>query len=315
MHFISMNPLTSECAVGINAGGDEWNEAAAFMAANGADRVVGLDYSKYDLRMPAQLTHASASIFLTLAKWTGNYSQRDLKIMNSMFYEVTNPLVAYNGDMIRFLGTNPSGQNATVYTNSIVNSLLHRIAFFEQYPTQESFGEAGVKLRAELGRDIRFRDASNLLVYGDDAKESVKEGFDKYNHLTIASKMAAGDMKVTMPDKKATPTAFMNDADCDFLKRKNRFEPALGVTVGVLDENSIFKSLHSILKSKAVTPLEVSSSNIDGALHEWFFHGKDIYEMRREQMKEIAHNTGCLCRTLNLTFEDRVEEWKNKYGN
>jgi hypothetical protein len=81
----------------------------------------------------------------------------------------------------------------------------------------------------------------------------------------------------------------------------------------MLDESSIFKSLHSILKSKAITPQEVAAQNIDGALREWFFHGRDVFEHRRSQMKEIAHRTGMLCTTLDQDFDDRVTEWKAKY--
>lgn len=311
--FLSFYPLVSECAVGINSAGPEWEQLADHMRKFGTDRIIAGDYSKYDLRMPAQLTQAAFGVMLSIAKWTGNYSARDIKIMNSIVYEVTNPLVAFNGDLLRFSGTNPSGQNMTVYINSIVNALLHRLGFFDAYPTQASFGPAGEKLRAELGRDIRFRDIVALATYGDDAKGSVMSGFDEFNHISFANFLEKNDMKFTMPDKESDPVAFMTDTRADFLKRKNRFDEDLGHTVGMLEENSIFKSLHSILKSKAVTPQEVAAQNIDGALREWFFHGRETFEFRRAQMQEIASRTGMLCSTLDQDFDDRVAEWKAKY--
>jgi hypothetical protein len=55
--------------------------------------------------------------------------------------------------------------------------------------------------------------------------------------------------------------------------------------------------------------------NIDGALREWFNHGRDKYELRRSQMKIIAERAkidhGCLM--LNKTFDDQLLEWKEKY--
>jgi hypothetical protein len=105
----------------------------------------------------------------------------------------------------------------------------------------------------------------------------------------------------------------MTDTQADFLKRKNRFDEDLGHTVGMLDENSIFKSLHSILKSKVVTPMEVASQNIDGALREWFFHGRDTFEMRRSQMIEVQQKSGAFATTLDQSFDDRVADWKLKY--
>lgn len=311
--FLSFYPLISECAVGINSAGPEWEELAEHMRKHGVDRIIAGDYSKYDLRMPAQLTQAAFGVMMQIAQWSGNYSARDLKIMNSIAYEVTCPLVAFNGDLMRFLGTNPSGQNMTVYVNSIVNSLLHRLGFFNEYPTQESFGPEGAKLRKQLGRGIRFRDIVSLATYGDDAKGSVLSGFDKFNHISFADYLAANDMKFTMPDKESEPVAFMTDTQADFLKRKNRFDEDLGHTVGMLEEASIFKSLHSILKSKIVTPEEVSSQNIDGALREWFFHGREVFEMRRAQMIEIQRKAGTFANTLHVDYDERIAEWKAKY--
>jgi hypothetical protein len=311
--FLSINPLIAECAVGINAAGTEWEQLANHMSKHGKDRIIAGDYSKYDLRMPAQLTQAAFACMMEIARWTGNYTSKDLKIMNSIVYEVTCPMVAFNGDLIRFLGTNPSGQNMTVYINSVVNSLLHRLGFYHVFPTQESFGNPGVALRSKLGRDIRFRDVVSLATYGDDAKGSVMVGFEKFNHISFASFLEANDMKFTMPDKESEPVPLMTDTQADFLKRKNRFDEDLGHVVGMLEEKSIFKSLHSILKSKVASPEEVAAQNIDGALREWFFHGRDVYEMRRAQMQEVAKRTSMLCQTLQMSFDDKVDEWKEKY--
>jgi hypothetical protein len=106
----------------------------------------------------------------------------------------------------------------------------------------------------------------------------------------------------------------MHRNEADFLKRKDRFEPALGVNMGMLEENSIFKSLHSITKSQAVTPNEVASTNISGALREWFAHGREVYEHRREQMKTISQMANLPVLDLELTFDDRVSMWQDKYG-
>jgi hypothetical protein len=66
----------------------------------------------------------------------------------------------------------------------------------------------------------------------------------------------------------------MKDEDADFLKRKNVFIPELERHVGALDEESIFKSLHSNLRSKSLTKQELAATCIDGAIREWFFHGR-----------------------------------------
>jgi len=310
--FLSLNPLVAECAVGINASGREWDELAKHMNKFGKDRILAGDYSKYDLRMPAQLTQAAFGVMHRIAKWSGNYSIKDITIMESITFEVTNPLVAYNGTLMRFLGTNPSGQNMTVYINSIVNSILNRLGFFHAY-TQDTIEEDKPGFAAKLGRPVRFRDCNSIAIYGDDLKGSVIEGLNRHNHVSFAKFLADNDMKFTMPDKTSDPIPFMKDGDADFLKRKNRYDKELDSIVGMLDEMSIFKSLHSGLKSEDLSPKEISAQNIDGALREWFFHGREIFDMRMEQMKEVSQTSGVFPLTLGVDYDERVLRWKAKY--
>jgi hypothetical protein len=308
--FLSMNPLLSECAVGINAHGPEWHELSEFMAKFGEDRIIGGDYSRYDLRMPAQLVIAAFSILIRLAVISGNYTEEDIRCMFVIAHEVATPLIAFDGTLMRFIGTNPSGQNMTVYINSIVNSLLHRIAFRSAYPNDRL-----VDIGAELGLDrpARFRDMVALATYGDDAKGSVRKGYDDFNHISMGKCMAANDIIYTMPDKESEPVAFMNRYEADFLKRGDRFDVDLGCYVGMLDENSIFKSLHCCMKSKTVPVDDVCVMNIQGALREWFFHGRDVFEKRQRQMKEVVERMGYVVPEIDNDYDYRVVEWKAKY--
>jgi hypothetical protein len=249
--------------------------------------------------MPAQVMFSAFRILIEIARICG-YSERDITIMTGIATDICYPVMAYNGDLIQHIGSNPSGQNLTVYINSVVNSLLFRSAFYN--------------LRG-VENKTKFRDICALMTYGDDVKGSVKVGNDDFNHLYCAEFFAKHDMVFTMPDKESTPTAFMRDVDADFLKRKNVFCAQTGCIMGALDEESIFKSLHSNLKSKANTKEKLAADNIDGALREWFNHGKGTYEMRRAQMREVAEQAGIshMCTLLDETFEERVEHWKDRY--
>jgi hypothetical protein len=269
------------------------------MRKHGKDRILAGDYSKYDLRMPAQVMFSAFRILIEIARICG-YSERDITIMTGIATDICYPVMAYNGDLIQHIGSNPSGQNLTVYINSVVNSLLFRSAYYD--------------LRG-VDNKTKFRDICALMTYGDDVKGSVKQGNDDFNHLYCAEFFAKHDMVFTMPDKESTPTAFMRDADADFLKRKNVFCARTGCIMGALDEDSIFKSLHSNLKSKANTKEKLAADNIDGALREWFNHGEGIYEKRREQMREIAERAEIshMCTMLDQTYDDRVEHWKDRY--
>lgn len=297
--FISLYPMASECAVGINAQGPEWDVIAEHMKQFGSDRILAGDYSKYDLRMPAQVMFAAFKVMIEIARHCG-YSADDITIMEGIATDICYPIMAYNGDLLQLFGSNPSGQNLTVYINSLVNSLLLRSAYFHIFGMNAP----------------PFQENCAIMTYGDDCKGSVHKKYSKFNHISFAKFLEERDMVFTMPDKESTPTQYMEDRECDFLKRKNRFDPDLNMIVGMLDEDSIFKSLHSVVRSGAVTLHQQSMANIDGALREWFSYGRDHYEMRREQMREIASKAGIAhgCTMLNQTYDDRLAAWKERYA-
>lgn len=296
--LISVNPLLSECAVGINAHGPEWDQLQAHIKKFGSNRILAGDYSKYDLRTPAQFTSAAFRLMIDIAQETGNYTEDDLIIMQGIATDVVYPLMAYNGDLIQLFGSTPSGHNLTVYVNSIVNSLLLRCAYYTIYPD---------------GAD--FADVCSVSTYGDDFKGSVKPGYKNFNHIAVRDVFETFGVVITMPDKESTPVPYMEDESCDFLKRHNHFFPELGCHVGKLDENSIFKSLVAVLSSKFATTEEQSAMNIDGALGEWFYYGKEHFEMRQKQMIEIAKTADIshMCKKLHKTFDERVNDWHEKY--
>ena len=297
--FLSMHPLLSECAVGVNAQGPEWDELARHMRKYGEDRILAGDYSKYDLRMPAQIILAAFDVMIRLAKESGNYFDDDLTIMRGIAADIAYPLSNFNGDYIQFYGSVPSGHNLTAYINSIDNALMIRCAFFH-------FKEDAIK---------PFREYCAISTYGDDIKGSVSTEAPELTHLSVAQFLRERDMKFTMPDKTSEPTEYMNANDADFLKRKDVWNEELQCWMGALCEDSIFKSLHAVMRSKFVTPEAQAAQNIDGALREWFAHGKEHYEMRRSQMQEVAKRAEIegLCQNLDRTYEAMMDRHKQRY--
>jgi hypothetical protein len=299
VRLLSLFPLESECGVGINSMGPEYSALVEHMHKFGKDRILAGDYSKYDLRMPAQLTLAAFDVLITIAKHFG-YTEDDLTIMRGIATDVCYPVTAFNGDLIELIGSNPSGQNLTVYINSIVNSLLLRSAYFAIYEN----------------KDVpSFREVAAMMTYGDDVKGSVKVGYDEFNHISYADFLKLRDIIFTMPDKESTPTPYMLDSVADFLKRHVRWSEELQLWQGPLSEDSIFKSLMMVLRSKAVTTKEQSMQNIDGALREWFNYGPEHYEMRRAQMQEIAqrHGIEAGCSMLSNSYDDCLANFRRRY--
>lgn len=296
VRIIQMNPILYECAVGVNAEGLEWEELWESAMSKGADRVLAGDYSKYDVRMPAQVTIAAFDVLIDIAVKC-NYSEDDIHLMKMVVNEVVYPVMAYNGDLIQLFGTNPSGQNLTVIINSFVNSLLLRSCFFTIYP------------------EMDFKENCAFLTYGDDVIGTVSATCHEYTHITYASWLAEHDMKFTMPDKESTPTHYMIEDDVDFLKRKCVYNEDLGRRVGLLSEGSIFKRLHSHLLSRELTLPEHSAQNIESSLHDWFYYGREVFEDRQSKLKRVAQVCGIehLCPALSKSYDKRVNHWRHKY--
>jgi len=305
--FLSMSSKTSECAVGINAQGRGWHELNEYMIRFGEDRIVAGDFKAYDQHMSARMILLSNKVFEHIGRKAG-YTDEDLSIMNGCVTEIAYPVMSLNGELIQLYGSNPSGQNLTVYTNSIVNSLYHRCVFRELYPTYKG----------------KFSDAVALMSYGDDVKFSVHPDFNLFNHTEIQRVFAKYGIDYTMAEKDAESVPFINHMDADFLKRKSRWEPdycyknesgeiCKGMWLAMLDESSIFKSLHCNLKSSVQTQEEVAIACIEGALREWWFYGKDHFNMRHAQMKQVVDNLGWtnfMSGQFADTFEVREANWK-----
>nr|APG78883.1 hypothetical protein 1 [Wenzhou picorna-like virus 5] len=297
VRIIQMNPILYECAVGVNAEGLEWDELWEAAMSKGKNRVLAGDYSKYDVRMPAQVTIAAFDILIDIAEKCEGYTIDDIHLMKMVVHEVVYPVMAYNGDLIQLFGTNPSGQNLTVIINSLVNSLLLRSCFFTIYPHKD------------------FKENCAFLTYGDDVIGTVSESCGKFTHITYAEWLAEHDMKFTMPDKESTPTHYMTENDVDFLKRKCVFNEDLGQRVGLLSEDSIFKRLHSHLLSKELTLAMHSAQNIESSLHDWFYYGRDVFEDRRGKLRQVAQECKIehLCPALEISYDKRVNHWRHKY--
>jgi hypothetical protein len=321
--ILSLYPKLSECAVGMNCMGLDWQDFNKHINKYGKKRIVAGDFSKFDMRLPAQVTMAAFKVLINIAKKCG-YSEDDIVIMTGLATDICYPVVAYNGDLLMFLGINPSGQNLTVYINGIAVSLFYRCSYFDIVKPEGPVKPGEVQwCRGPPPSDeeimkvtfIPFRDVMALGTYGDDSKGSVKKGYDEYNFCTIQSYFAQYGIVLTTPDKKDTGLPFTEDHLADFLKRTNVYIPEIRRNVGALDPMSIYKSLHANLSSKVLTKAQLAAACLDGGCNEAFFHGRDFYEDFRAKATTVAQRAEIdhQCIMLGCTFDDLVAKWQERY--
>jgi hypothetical protein len=297
--FLGFHPIEAEMAVGVNAFGLQWQDLMDYTERfdTDGDGNIGMDYSAYDTRMNSQMSRSAYAILIQLASDLG-YDRDSLDIMEYMIDDLTHPLVDINGTLYALQHINCSGNNVTVQINCIVNSLYLRVAFFS------------------LTNKANFREFVSLITYGDDNKGSVHPQVrSDFNFLTLRSFLAQHDIKITPPDKNSIhEEPFFPLYKLDFLKRQSNFIPEINRKIGRLEEDSIFKSLCYNVASSSTSKKDVAASCIDSALHEWFAHGREHFEMRRRQLIECCKDVGMVnYDPLNISFDQRVELWLKTY--
>jgi len=313
LRFIKNNKYAFECAVSTNAMSKEWTDMYKYITKYGEDRIFAGDYSKYDKRMSSTLILTAFDVLIDLAEISGNFSEDQIKTMKYLAYDVAFPNIDYNGDLVEFYGSNPSGHPLTVEINSIVNSLYMRYCYHELNPANEV---------------DTFKQNVSLMTYGDDNIGSVNKKCTFFDHTKIQKILASVDVKYTMADKESESVPFIHINDANFLKRKWRWEDELQAYACPLDESSIHKMLTKVVQSKSVTLEQQSCDNIDCAIREYFWYGKDIFQQKRELLLNIAFKNNLqfcmkssfapkwdeLCRKFREDSEKSVPDWSVRSG-
>jgi len=301
--IFSCFPFVTECAVGISAESPEWHQWDAHVFRFGDDRVLAGDYSKYDLRMPSQLSSLALKIMIEISRNCNGYTARDRRIMNNLITELTFPIVHMNGDIILLCGSNPSGHNLTVYVNSIVNSMIVRCAFYASMSNRK---------RNTVPRFGKF---VSLSTYGDDLISTVSNKIHGFCFKQMQQYLFSHGIKFTPPDKSEKKNiTFFHKADVDFLKRKTVLIPELFLNVGALATDSIMKSLCCLLVGDE-DPETVIQFNVTQALRSFFYHGRHTFERAKENLTVVADIKGWDVSRLKLdrSFQDWVDEHLLKY--
>ena len=302
IEFISIHPLVTECAVGINCSGPEWEELISYIENVTEDRMASdEDFAHYDLSRPVNLTAGSQRIYHRIMEALG-FAPRVVAKARRISYELMHPHIDWNGTLIRaFLWI--SGNSLTVYGNSTDNSLLHRASYSNTCRTYS------------LTRK-KFRDVCHMSTYGDDVLDAIKEmerhilNFENFQKYCISL-----GMSVTRANKTSNITGFEPMDNLDFLKRKSVFVPEIGCRIGALEWSSIMRNLHSskIKLPEKMTQEDMASDAVTMALHEAFAHGREKYDDLQELLGPICKEYRVSSKMLGKSFDKCITAWKEKY--
>lgn len=271
LRFLSLYPLASECAVGLNPFGEDWDTMHRHVTFNGEadDYIVAGDYSKWDIRLPPDLIAMAFQIIIDLASRCRAYTDEDIKIMRGLATDTIFYVTHFNGTLLEMCGGVPSGHNLTAHINSICNSLLIRCAFFD------------------LGNGGKFRHAIHIMTYGDDFYGGKGKLGVVFDNILYATWLQDKKITLTMPDKKAKFEPYLNIFQCDFLKRRSVLCDKDNRFYGALDISSLLKSLHNRGKI-AITERAHAHAVLEMFQREISYHPRDTYDYYMAHIREIC---------------------------
>lgn len=296
IRLIQSNQYIFECACGIICQSKEWDNMRHYLTQHGEDRLVAGDFEKFDKRMCAELIQSAFDILINICKSSGNYETDDLKVLRGIAIDTSFAWMNFNGDLVSFFGSNPSGHPLTVIINSLVNSLYMRYCFISITGKKAS----------------EFKDFVNLMTYGDDNIMNVSKEISKFNHTTIQKCLKEVGVGYTMADKNAPSIPFINISDCSFLKRRWRFDRQFGGYVAPLEHDSIEKMLMTWVKSKTISSEEQCVAVISSAVMEYAFYGELVFNDKVYILKKMCSEIGLDIYVTPTTFPS-FNDFINRY--
>jgi hypothetical protein len=274
VRVVQLNKLLFEAGPGLICQSLEWHGVGEYLSQFGSENMIAGDYKSFDKKLSPAITLAAFDILISLCKESGNFSDEDILVMQGIAEDVAYPLIDFNGDLVQFFGSNPSGHPLTVIINNIANSLYQRYAYYVNNPNKECES---------------FKSNVAAINYGDDMVCGVSDRTPWFNHTSMASALADIGVVFTMADKEAESVPYIKFHEVSFLKRIFKFDDRLGCFVCPLDKDSIEKMLTVWTESKNVVWQEQYASVICSANREMFYYGKEEYDEFQTILKGLVN--------------------------
>lgn len=262
-----------ESAPGLVTQSEEWDGLFHYITKHGVNKIIAGDYRKFDKTMAPVWIVAAFQLIVRIMRDSGNFSEDDFKVISGVGIDIAYPLMDFNGELIQFFGSNPSGHPLTVIINGLANSMYMRYTYYLLNPKCEC---------------LSFKKNVSLMTYGDDNICSVSNLCPWYNHTTIAACFATIGIGYTMADKEAVSIPYINIKDASFLKRRWVFNKELDRYLAPLEHDSIEKMLLIWVASKTISPQHQAVAIVESAIGEYFFYGKEVFNDKRDLFIEMC---------------------------
>jgi hypothetical protein len=300
--FVQENKFVFESGPGTVAQSLEWEQIREFLSQFPMHRTCNGDFQFFDKEVASVLMLHAFQIVEFLCVM-GGYSDEEMKVVRGIAYDISFPLCDFNGDLIGFLGSNPSGQIMTVIINGLIHSLYMRYCY---------------AVLSGTGSAKNFKKHVALMTYGDDGIFTVSEECNFFNHTSVQQCLKSVGITYTMADKKAASVPFIEFDDASFLKRMWRYDEDVGAYLAPLEMKSIEKMLTCGLRSRNISPQAHAIQVVGTALREYFFWGREVFNDKTDLLMRIVVESNLCDYVEKATFpsweELRAQFWNLSKG-
>jgi len=282
-HFLTMirliqnNSFIFESGPGTTCQSYKWTLMYQYLTQHGSDRMVAGDFKGFDKSMIATIIQAAFEIMIELNEYSGKFTDDDIRTQHGIKLDTAFPWVDFNGDLMEFFGSNPSGHPLTVIINGLANSLYMRYAYYEANPEKTC---------------VDFKENVSLMTYGDDNVMGVSKKISFFHHTAIRDQLVKVGVVYTMAEKTAKSVPFIHIDNVSFLKRSWRWDSDVKAFLCPLEHDSIEKSLMTWVRSKSISEEEQCVAVVASAVSEYWFYGRNVFEKRRALLMQIIKDLG-----------------------
>jgi hypothetical protein len=252
---------------------------------------IAMDFSKFDLNLSQDIMAAVMDIIICTTAILPGYTVADRRLMSSLAYDLVHPTMNMGGTLIRFSGTNASGNPLTTLINCVANQLINcQIRLMCEHDIKTGIGLLpGPRDYSDVTEsDCTFTKVTRFTTYGDDniLCNPVGDCVDQLVTIEYGAKLG---LTITGSDKKVQAE---RHADCfAFLKRgmvvySDKTDGRIVLVLAPLDILSIFKPF--VWGEFKEDLIDHYSSLIKMAVAELVQHGPVVYDEYVAKLKSLV---------------------------
>lgn len=270
--WFQINRIDNQSTIGLNVYSNEWHVLATRLLSKapiGSKNIGAGDYKGFD-------GSENPSIHWEILDIINSFYDDGIdnaRIRKVLWYELVNSLHYFNGRIIEWTSSLPSGHPMTAIVNNMYNGIAFRFCWYNIFKNTPF--------------EDKFEDKVYLATMGDDNVFSVSlDAMDNFNESTIADSMKLLGLHYTKEDKTTPDATLRNITEVEFLKRQWRYDQSLKRYVAPLRLNRLLETIN--WTKKGPYTVDIPRDNVDTILMELSLHDKSTFDQWSEKLVRVS---------------------------